>query len=102
MFGNSMQMDGTTRTATTLIISLRGDVPEILQSFPDERQDNLQLLCENLDRRFGNKHMPSLHRTEFKNRRDSATETLQEFCTDLSHLVILIFSTAPGDALHKF
>ena len=45
--------------------------------------------------------MPALHRTEIKNRRQSATETLQEFSTDLSRLGRLAFPTAPEDLLES-
>lgn len=43
--------------------------------------------------------MPSLHRTDFKNWRQSAAETLQEFSFDMSRLVRLAFSTALEDVL---
>lgn len=82
-----------------MIIALRGRWPSNLQSIPDEAQDDFQLLCEYLDRRLGDKHMPSLHRTEFKNRRQSVAETLQEFSIDLSRIVRLAFTTAPEDVL---
>lgn len=80
---------------------MRGDALDILQSIPDERGDEFQLLREHLDRWLGDKHMPLLHRTEFKSPRQSAIGTLQEFSPNQSLLVRLGFPTTPEDVLES-
>src|ERR1700712_1442050 len=84
--------------ATSLIISLRGDALDILQSIPENKQD-FKYLCENLERRFGDKYMPPLFRTQFRNRRQSSGELLQQYSTDIFRLTRLAFPTVPEDAL---
>ena len=84
--------------ATSLIISLRGDALDILQSIPEDKQD-FKYLCENLERRFGDKYMPPLFRTQFRNRRQSSGESLQQYSADIFRLTRLAFPTVPEDAL---
>ncbi len=43
--------------STASIVALRGDALEILQSIPEDKQNDFALLCEHLERRFGQKYM---------------------------------------------
>lgn len=72
---------------------------DILQSIPDERQDDFQLTCEHLDGWFGDNHTIVTPNLVQKPAKVPATETVQDFSTDPSRLVRLAFPTAPLEIL---
>lgn len=85
--------------ATMLIVSLRGEALDVLLSVPEECQEDFLYITEYLERRFGDKNLEKLHRTQFRTRKQNLGETLQQFSGDISRLVRLAYPTVPDDVL---
>ncbi|KAJ8979132.1 hypothetical protein NQ317_016750 [Molorchus minor] len=68
--------------ATALIVSLRGDALEILQTLNEDQHKNYEDLVLQLEMRFGDKH-------------------LQQYEADIARLVYLAYPTAPRDFIEQ-
>jgi hypothetical protein len=73
--------------AAMLSLSLRGDALAILQTIPMADRQNFDVLLRRMEMRFGHQHMDQLYRSQLKNRIQKPNESLQEFESDIAHLV---------------
>lgn len=85
--------------AVTLTVALRGEAMDVLQTLPEEEAENYESLVKKLEMRYGHAHLEQVYRTQIKNRRQKATESLQEFEVDVARLVRFAYSSAPEDVM---
>uniref|UniRef100_T1I4L2 Retrotransposon gag domain-containing protein n=1 Tax=Rhodnius prolixus TaxID=13249 RepID=T1I4L2_RHOPR len=84
---------------TSLIVSLRGEALDILQSIPEAHRQDFGLLTGHLERRFGDRHMQELYRTQFRTRRQQPGEALQQFSADIYRLARAAFPGVDDELL---
>lgn len=80
---------------TALILALRGDASDILQTLPPEELQDYSKLIKRLEMRYGHAHLEQVYHTQLKNRLQKKGENLQEFEADVARLVRLAYPTAP-------
>ncbi|GLV43709.1 hypothetical protein CBL_21492 [Carabus blaptoides fortunei] len=85
----------------TLIISLRGEALNILQTIPDSQQKDYKYLVSRLEMTYGDAHLQQVYHAQVKNRVQKCGENLQEFETDVTRLVRLAYPTAPDSFLEQ-
>ncbi|KAJ8971499.1 hypothetical protein NQ317_013138 [Molorchus minor] len=73
--------------ATALIVSLRGDALEILQTLNEDQHKSYEELVLQLEMRFG--------------RNQRINENLQQYGADIARLVYLAYPTAPRDFIEQ-
>lgn len=89
----------TAEKATALVVSLRGDAMDILQTVPAHEQSNYHEMIKRLEMRYGHAHLEEVYHAKLKNRCQKTNEGLQEFEADVARLVRLAFPTAPDNFL---
>jgi hypothetical protein len=87
----------TEEKATALILSLRGQASELLQTVSD--QQDYSTLVRALELRYGDEHLQEVYKVQLKNRQQKSGETLQELAADIERLTHLAYPTAAGEFL---
>ncbi|KAJ8961340.1 hypothetical protein NQ317_005944 [Molorchus minor] len=87
--------------ATALIVSLRGDALEILQTLNEDQHKNYEDLVLQLEMRFGDKHLQQVYQAQLKGRNQRINENLQQYEADIARLVYLAYPTAPRDFIEQ-
>ncbi|KAJ8933461.1 hypothetical protein NQ318_011284 [Aromia moschata] len=87
--------------ATSLDISLRGQVLEILQSIPEEQQNDYNRIVEALEIRYGYKYLRQVYQSQIKSRQQKTNQSLQEYEADIERLVHLAYPQAPKEFLEQ-
>ncbi|KAJ8949855.1 hypothetical protein NQ318_010489 [Aromia moschata] len=82
--------------ATSLVISLRGQALEILQSIPEEQQNDYDRII-----RYGHKYIRQVYQSQIKSRQQRSNESLQEYEADIERLVHLAYPQAPKEFLEQ-
>ncbi|KAJ8939481.1 hypothetical protein NQ318_022535 [Aromia moschata] len=81
--------------ATSLVISLRGQALEILQSIPEEQQNDYDRIVGALEIRYGHKYLRQVYQSQIKSKQQRSNESLQEYEADIERLVHLAYPQAP-------
>ncbi|KAJ8981436.1 hypothetical protein NQ317_015638 [Molorchus minor] len=89
------------KKATALIVSLRGDALEILQTLNEDQHKNYEDLVLQLEMRFGDKHLQQVYQAQLKGRNQRINENLQQYEADIARLVYLAYPTAPRDFIEQ-
>ncbi|KAJ8954556.1 hypothetical protein NQ318_000790, partial [Aromia moschata] len=87
--------------ATSLVISLRGQALEILQSIPEEQQNDYDRIIGALEIRYGHKYLRQVYQSQIKSRQQRSNESLQEYETDIERLIHLAYPQAPKEFLEQ-
>ncbi|KAJ8935812.1 hypothetical protein NQ318_023366 [Aromia moschata] len=87
--------------ATSLVISLRGQALEILQSIPEELQNDYDRIIGALEIRYGHKYLPQVYQSQIKSRQQRSNESLQEYEADIERLIHLAYPQAPKEFLEQ-
>ncbi|KAJ8935361.1 hypothetical protein NQ318_021627 [Aromia moschata] len=87
--------------ATWLVISLRGQALEILQSIPEEQQNDYDRIVGALEIRYGHKYLRQVYQSQIKSRQQRSNESLQEYEADIERLVHLAYPQAPKEFLEQ-
>ncbi|KAJ8944601.1 hypothetical protein NQ318_006015, partial [Aromia moschata] len=87
--------------ATSLVISLRGQALEILQSIPEEQQNDYNRIVGALEIRYGHKYLRQVYQSQIKSRQQRSNESLQEYEADIERLVHLAYPQAPKEFLEQ-
>ncbi|KAJ8975434.1 hypothetical protein NQ317_000170 [Molorchus minor] len=87
--------------ATALIVSLRGDALEILQTLNEDQHKSYEELVLQLEMRFGDKHLQQVYQAQLKGRNQRINENLQQYEADIARLVYLAYPTAPRDFIEQ-
>lgn len=85
----------------SLVVALRGDALNILQTVPGNQQNNYGLLVSRLEMRYGDAHLQQVYHAQVKSRIQNNEESLQEFEADIARLVRLAYPTAPDSFLEQ-
>ncbi|KAJ8937331.1 hypothetical protein NQ318_011835 [Aromia moschata] len=75
--------------ATSLVISLRGQALEILQSISEEQQNDYDRIVGALEIRYGHKYLRQVYQSQIKSRQQSSNESLQEYEADIERLTFI-------------
>ncbi|KAJ8942552.1 hypothetical protein NQ318_021954 [Aromia moschata] len=87
--------------ATSLVISLRGQALEILQSIPEEQQNDYDRIIGALEIRYGHKYIRQVYQSQIKSRQQRSNESLQEYEADIERLIHLAYPQAPKEFLEQ-
>lgn len=89
--------------AMVLMLSLRGNAANVLQSIPESGRYSFITVMSALQRRFGSEHSKQLLRIQLKSRVQKKDESLQEYALDIERLAQIVFSDFPENILemHK-
>ncbi|KAJ8944180.1 hypothetical protein NQ318_016160 [Aromia moschata] len=87
--------------ATSLVISLRGQALEILQSIPEEQQNDYDRIIGALEVRYGHKYLRQVYQYQIKSRQQRSNESLQEYEADIERLIHLAYPQAPKEFLEQ-
>ncbi|KAJ8962257.1 hypothetical protein NQ318_018231 [Aromia moschata] len=87
--------------ATALMLALRGDATDILQTLSLEEQDDYHQLVKHLEMRYGQSHLEHVYHSQLKNRYQKSNESLQEFEADIVRLVRLAYSSTPENVMER-
>ncbi|XP_062579100.1 uncharacterized protein LOC134241021 [Saccostrea cucullata] len=80
-----------------LAVSLRGQAQGVLGNLPNTHKHDYVLLVNALEERFAPSNQNDLYRTQLRERRQRATETLPELGQSIRRLTSLAYPTAPRD-----
>ena len=80
-----------------LAVSLRGQAQGVLGNLPLASRQNYKELVKSLEERFSPSNQTELYRTQLRERRQKAIETLPELGQDIRRLANLAYPTAPND-----
>lgn len=83
--------------ATALVLALRGQASELLQTIPDQR--DYEALVKALELRYGDEHLQEVYRVQLKTRQQKSGETLQELKADIERLAHLAYPAATPELL---
>ena len=83
-----------------LILSLRGEAIDILQTLKPEDQEDYGQLVERLNMRYGHAHLQPVYETQLSGRCQMPHENLQEFEADVTRLVHLAYPESPDSLLN--
>ncbi|KAJ8952419.1 hypothetical protein NQ318_014511, partial [Aromia moschata] len=87
--------------ATSLVISLRGQALEILQSIPEEQQNDYDRIVRALEISYGHKYLRQVYQSQIKSRQQRTNESLQEYEADIERLIHLAYLQAPKEFLEQ-
>ncbi|KAJ8948858.1 hypothetical protein NQ318_013511, partial [Aromia moschata] len=87
--------------ATSLVISLRGQALEILQSIPEEQQNDYDRIVGALEIRYGHKYLRQVYQSQIKSRQQRSNESLQEYEADIERLIHLAYPQAPKEFIEQ-
>ena len=78
-----------------MAVSLRGQAQGVLGNLPLELRQDYKELVKSLEERFSPSNQTELYRTQLRERRQKAIETLSELGQDVRRLVNFAYPTAP-------
>ncbi|KAJ8952345.1 hypothetical protein NQ318_017239 [Aromia moschata] len=84
-----------------LVRSLRGQVLEILQSIPEEQQNDYDRIIGALEIRYGHKYLRQVYQSQIKSRQKRSNESLQEYEDGILRLIHLAYPQAPKEFLEQ-
>ncbi|KAJ8956131.1 hypothetical protein NQ318_016586 [Aromia moschata] len=87
--------------ATSLVISLRCQALEILQSIPEEQQNDYDRIVGALEIRYGHKYLRQVYQYQIKSRQQRTNESLQEYESDIERLIHVAYPQAPKEFLEQ-
>ncbi|XP_050514891.1 uncharacterized protein LOC126890087 [Diabrotica virgifera virgifera] len=73
--------------AVNLVIALRGEALDVLQTIAVEETNYFEQLMKRLNMRYGHEHLEYVYQARLKNRRQKKDEALQEYELDIARLV---------------
>lgn len=85
--------------AMVLLLSLKGNAANVLQSIPEVGQKDFATIMSALERRFSNEHSKQLLHIQLKSRVQKKDESIQEYSFDIERLVQAIFGSLPHHLL---
>ncbi|KAJ8953831.1 hypothetical protein NQ318_006681 [Aromia moschata] len=74
---------------------------EILQSIPEEQQNDYDRIVGALEIRYGHKYLRQVYQSQIKSRQQRSNESLQEYDADIERLVHLAYPQAPKEFLEQ-
>ncbi|CAG2194550.1 unnamed protein product [Mytilus edulis] len=80
-----------------LAVSLRGQAQGVLGNLPTDKRQAFKDLVRSLEERFSPANQTELYRTQLRERRQKASESLPELGQDIRRLANLSYPTAPND-----
>ncbi|XP_073811775.1 uncharacterized protein [Musca autumnalis] len=80
--------------AVSLLMALKGDAADVLQSIPAASRNNYRDIMAALERKYGSEHKQEIYRMELRGRVQKPNETLQAFAADIERLAQLAY---PGE-----
>ena len=80
---------------TALTLALRGDALLILENLPHEER-SLATLMDVLETRYGEKHLEHVFRAQLRERTQKASESLQQWATEIERIVRRAYSSSPA------
>ncbi|XP_071141135.1 uncharacterized protein [Mytilus edulis] len=80
-----------------LAVSLRGQAQGVLGNLPTDKRQDFKELVMSLEERFSPANQTELYRTQLRERRQKASESLPELGQDIRRLANLSYPTAPND-----
>ena len=80
-----------------LAVALRGQAQGVLGNLRGQLGQHYDVLVKSLEERFSPPNQTELYRTQLKERRQRATETLPELAQDIRRLTNLAYNTVPSD-----
>ena len=80
-----------------LAVALRGQAQVVLGNLPTDLRQNFNELVRSLEERFSPSNQTELYRTQLRERRQKASESLPELGQDVRRLANLAYPTAPND-----
>ncbi|KAJ8932247.1 hypothetical protein NQ318_023154 [Aromia moschata] len=98
--------DGSTSPDTplqhsSLMHTERGQALEILQSIPEEQQNDYDRIVGALEIRYGHKYLRQVYQSQIKSRQQRSNESLQEYEADIERLIHLAYPQAPKEFLEQ-
>ncbi|XP_054091364.1 uncharacterized protein LOC128922969 [Zeugodacus cucurbitae] len=75
-----------------LFVALKGAAAEILQTIPNCESSSYEALMAAVERRYGSEHRRQIFQIELQNRKQKASESLQEFATEVERLAHLAYA----------
>ncbi|XP_054083379.1 uncharacterized protein LOC128920323 [Zeugodacus cucurbitae] len=75
-----------------LFVALKGAAAEILQTIPNCESSSYEALMAAVERRYGSEHRRQIFQIELQNRKQKASEYLQEFATEVERLAHLAYA----------
>ncbi|CAC5395921.1 unnamed protein product [Mytilus coruscus] len=85
------------RQGLYLAVSLRGQAQGVLGNLPTDKRQNFKELVRSVEERFLPANQTELYRTQLRERRQKASESLPELGQDIRRLANLSYPTAPND-----
>lgn len=73
--------------AAALVVALKGNAADILQTVPETNRHNNGCLMNALETRYGNSYKRVMYYIELKSRTQRSGETSQEYAADIERLV---------------
>ncbi|KAJ8940891.1 hypothetical protein NQ318_004590 [Aromia moschata] len=86
---------------STLMHAERGQALEILQSIPEEQQNDYDRIVGALEIRYGHKYLRQVYQSQIKSRQQRTNESLQEYEADIERLIHLAYPQAPKEFLEQ-
>ncbi|KAJ8944187.1 hypothetical protein NQ318_016168, partial [Aromia moschata] len=74
---------------------------EILQSIPEEQQNDYDRIVGALEIRYGHKYLRQVYQSQIKSRQQRSNESLQEYEADIERLIHLAYPQAPKEFLEQ-
>ena len=84
-----------------LAVCFRGLAQEVLENLPDGQRQDFDKLVRSLEKRFSPSNQTKLCRTQLREQRQRAAESLAELGQDIPRLTNLAYPTAPNDAKER-
>lgn len=92
---------GKDEKATALVLALRGDASNVLQTITFSQQQDYEAVVRQMERRYGDKHLQQVYQAQLKARVQKVGESIQVFESDIARLVRQAYPTAPDDFLEQ-
>ncbi|KAJ8935271.1 hypothetical protein NQ318_023157 [Aromia moschata] len=93
--------DGLPKKWLLRFASLRGQALEILQSIPEEQQNDYDSIVGALEIRYGHKYLRQVYQSQIKSRQQRSNESLQKYEADIERLIHLAYPQAPKEFLEQ-
>ena len=88
--------------AVALIVALRGEAMNVLQTLSGDQQCDYNYLVSRLEMRYGDRHLQQVYHVQLKSRQQKSGETLQEYEADIARLLRLAYPNAPDSFYEQF
>lgn len=87
--------------AASLVMALRGQAAELLQSIPVDEHLGYERLVRSINLRYGDEHLQQVYRTQLRYREQKSSETLQQLQVDVERLANLAYSYGDQNFLNE-